>query len=477
MVAQPSLPTTHFRIIRSTVLYGLDDLSLAESFRICPICRTPNHQNAQICATCGASLANVPITSRSSAKPMPTPDYDFRYGETDLLEGSLARPAQRFAMLFGVTAALALVGIGLLLVPRMMQNGNMPASIPENTPAQFSTELPAIGPTVTLGPPTATASFTPSMTFTPSITPTPEPCRQEIPPGGNLMQAMLNCGHRSQDVLPLILELNDLENANSIQANQVIFIPWPTPTRDPNAPPTSTPTPFSVGMAGEAAGEDVDSSLLEVDFSIDPFAPTATPTLPPGIQWHRVGQGENIIGIAVQYNADVKVLSELNPQIDFARCEFGERFGGPDCLVQLGAGQLVRVPAPTPTPTLSPTPNPNATATPTPTATFNVPNPVSPADQTVFAADQIVTLRWQPSASLYPDEAYRVDVVNETSGESFTALTLDIAFTLPDAWQSQSAGRFVYSWTVSIVDQDNPQDARHPTAPRRFAWEGLAVDG
>ncbi len=325
--------------------------------------------------------------------------------------------------------------------------------------------------TVTPGPPTATYTATPTITFTPSITPTREPCSQTIQQGGNLITAILNCGYTSQDVdiIPTVLALNNLPDANSIRAGQQIFIPWPTPTTDPNALPTETPTPEG-DAEGAAAASAPDA--VEVDESIQAFAATVTPTLPPGVMWHVVQPEENIITIALDYNADVKTLSELNREIDFARCDFGERFGGPECIVQLFQGQQLRVPAPTPTPTLSPTVDPNATATPTATPTFNRPSAFSPPDQAFFYVDELVTLRWTPSGTLSPGEAYRVDVIDETTGVSYTALTEEIFFVLPTEWQGTRDVRHEYSWSVGIVDEDNPESVRYQTQPQRFAWQG-----
>lgn len=398
--------------------------------------------------------------------------YDFRYGETDLLEDSLKRPAQTYLVITMMAAVMIVFGLVAFMVIQEPGPDNEPLVAPEQLPTD--TLVPMVLATVTQGPPTATASQTPTETFTPSITPTPEPCRQQIVAGSSLIQAAIQCGHRDQDVIPLILEMNGLSDANSIQAGQDIFIPWPTPTDDPNATPTATSTSLSADGTEISQADDASAELaaLGIELPDDPFAPTATATLPPGVMWHTITSGENIVSIAVNYDADVKILSELNPQIDFARCEFGARFGGPDCLVLLSQGQLIRVPAPTPTPTLSPTPDPNATATPTPTATFNVPNAASPADRAVFEADEIVTLRWVPTASLGAGDAYRVEVTDETSGIVYAALTTDISFTIPSDWQGHIAQRHNYTWIVGIVPQDHPDQMQLPTDPRTFTWMG-----
>jgi hypothetical protein len=321
--------------------------------------------------------------------------------------------------------------------------------------------------TVTLGPPTATVTFTPTLTETPTGTPTRGPCVIILPEGQSLIWAVANCGHQSLDVLPTVLALNDIADAASVRSGQEILIPWPTETEMPDT--MLTPEATSDAEAGSSTGSE---SVLVVDESIDAFAPTEVPTLPAGIMWHQIGPGENIIMIADLYNADVKILSELNREIDFARCDFGLRFGGPECIVQLFQGQLIRVPAPTPTPTLSPTPDPNATATPTATATVNQPSVFAPADRAFFYMDQLVTMRWIASATLNEGEVYLVDVQDLTSGRSYSALTRDISFTVPVEWRGTEQTRHEYQWTVGIVTETNPQNVRFETEPRLFVWQG-----
>jgi hypothetical protein len=436
---------------------------LAQSFKICPICKALNHTNAVICTTCGTSLSDVaavnklPVSASQGA-------YDFKYGENDLMESSAASGAQRGLVVAG-TALVILLGaaLGLAVAARPVDAPSAVVDFTEMPPPTLDFA------TVTLGPPTATATPTPTVTYTPGPTATPSPCVQTIVAGGSLIAAILNCGYTNLDIMPTVMALNNITNPALLQLGQQIIIPYPTPTLDPNVP---TPLPAeSQGEIGALVALSVGNSLLEVDTSIDAFAPTPTPTLPPGVMWHRVSAGENIITIAVAYNADAKTLSELNPEIDFARCEFGERFGGPQCLVQLRAGQLMRVPAPTPTPTLSPTPDPNATATPTPTATFNQPNVVSPPDRQFFRRDELITLRWSPTATLKPGHVYLVSVIDRTAGIAYQATTTDIAFLVPPDWQGKQAQRHEYEWSVGILDAASGAVSMQ-TTPRIFVWQG-----
>jgi hypothetical protein len=209
-----------------------------------------------------------------------------------------------------------------------------------------------------------------------------------------------------------------------------------------------------------------------VDESIVAFAATPTPTLPSGIQWHYVQPDENIILIAMRYNANVKTLSELNREIDFARCDFGEAYGGPECIVMLFQGQAIRVPAPTPLPTLPPTPDPNATATPTPTATVNIPTAFSPTNNEFFYANELVTLRWTASATLSQGEIYRVDVHDLASDEVYSALTHELVFAVPLEWQGTKQARHEFEWVVGVVSEDNPENIHYQTSPHTFVWQG-----
>lgn len=436
---------------------------MSESYKLCPICETANHPNTVICTTCGTDLSHVERSTAHLKDKASGANYEFRYGETDLQESSVKEPARVFFWL-GMIILLLFSALGLIFLfntwsqsERDEENIELPATM---------TNRPTINAiTVTQGSPTVTYTATPSQTFTPSATPTQGPCVITLPQGQTLIWALGQCGHRSLDVLPQVLELNDLADAGSIRANQEIRIPRPTPTTDPFATPSATPT-----RADDAFFDD--SEVAQLDESIEAFQATVTPTLPVGIMWHEVQQGQYISEIIIIYNTDVQTLSQLNRQIDFARCDFGDTFGGQDCIVELFQGQLVRVPAPTPTPTLLPTNDPNATATPTATATVNIPNTFSPTDRQFFYNDQLITLRWVPTATLKAGESYRIDVLDQTSNIEYVAYTQDIFYLIPLEWQGNQE-RHNYQWTVGVVSQDNLDAIRYQTDPLTFVWQGV----
>ena len=434
---------------------------MAESSKICLICETHNHPNATLCITCGASLADVELTTKQNGKPRPQTDYDYRYGETDLFEGSVLSMGRILTLGIFILGILIGIGIAVALISPSFANGQTTSIM--NTPTASPTLR--ILPTVTPGIATATQSLTPTITFTPTETNTPEPCIQTVVSGDSLIGIILRCGHTTRDIIPTVVSLNGIADETRIQIGQQIVVPWPTSTVDPNALPTDTPE--------SSADIDLDSASADeiALLSFDPFAPTATATLLPGVMWHSVQPNENMIIIAAQYGANAKVLSDLNPEIDFARCDFGLIYGGPECIVQLGQGQQIRVPAPTPTPTIEPTASGSETPTPRPTATFNVPNAISPANQEFFDASEFVTLRWVATGTLADNEVYRVVVSDVISGDIFTADTKDLFFIVPLEWQADDGQRHNYIWQVSVHNTDTDTSS-YSTLAYTFVWQG-----
>lgn len=414
-----------------------------------------------MCPTCGTSLADVPAQSNRAARSQKAPGYDRRYGETDLYEGETRRSGELVLMVVGI-AFLAILCVGTLVfaLPRLngTQSDNLstPSAV-ANTPDPNAILItntarptsPVMMTTVTPAPPTST------------IPPTEGPCEYQVRQGDSLITLASACGHRSLDVLPAILELNNLSAPEAIQIGQTILIPRPTPTGDPAA--------ADIEPTGEVQG-DVAALFVAEAVGTPPTATLLpTSTLLPGIMWHVVLPQESMVAIMYQYNTTAEVLAQINPEIAFSQCDFQYDTGGPACTVLLQPGQQFRVPAPSPTPTLSPTPSGSETATPTATATFNAPSPLSPADRTRFAADQIVTLRWVTTGQLAPGEKYRVTVTNETTGTTHTGDTQDLSFIVPAEWQGIGGEAQTYSWTVGVADSGSGA-LRYETPARRFIW-------
>ncbi len=435
---------------------------MSESFKVCPICKTHNHPNISLCTTCGTSIADVELSSRQAQTTQSQVAYNYRYGETDLYEGSVRGIGRTFTI--GIFIMGILLGIGLTIVALAPSFSNSVTIAETFTPTPSPT-LRQLA-TVTIGVATTTRTPTPTITFTPTETNTPEPCIQTVVAGDSLIGIIIRCGHNTRDIVPTVVQLNGIADETRIQVGQQIIVPWPTGTTDPNAIPTETPE-SSANNEGESSSVSDEITLL----AFDPFAPTATSTLLPGVMWHTVQPQENMIIIASQYGANAKVLSDLNPEVDFARCDFGLTFGGPECIVQLSQGQQVRVPAPTPTQTIEPSPSGNETATPRPTATLNVPNAINPPNQAFFGKLEQVTLRWVATGTLADNEIYRIAVSDITSGETFTADTRELFHILPQDWQATDDQRHNYIWQVSIVNTTN-NASTFSTQARTFVWQG-----
>ncbi len=432
---------------------------LSEEIRVCPLCDARNPRGASHCANCGTSLADLG-QRRSPAAYRAAPAYDYRRGELDLAEASLGRRGRLWS--FALGGALIVIIAGVMILALNSRSMEADSRAQPQPPTRMPTRQ--AGPTVTPGPPTASQTPSPAPTDTPRPVATAAPCVRQVAAGDSLIAILARCGHRDLYILPTVMALNRIADESRIQVGQEIIVPPPSPTHDPAA--TATDPPAEAASDAEAA-ETEEFALL----SFDPFAPTLTPTLLPGLMWHEVQPDENMIAIALRYKSDAKALSDINPEIEFLLCEFGERFGGPECTVQLMQGQRLRVPAPTPTITPVPTASGSETPTPLPTATFNAPIARSPADQAFFAPGQTVTLRWVGTGRLASAEAYRVQVADLDAQESYEALTRELYFIVPLEWRANDGSSHRYRWHVSVIDRATGA-AAHETEPRSFIWQG-----
>ena len=195
-----------------------------------------------------------------------------------------------------------------------------------------------------------------------------------------------------------------------------------------------------------------------------------------GIQFHVVQEGEDIVSIGFQHNASIDILSQLNPEIDFSLCDLGATFGGSRCTIILSPGQFVRVPAPTPIPTLPPTRTGSETLTPTATATFNAPLAQSPSNLMFFQRNELITLRWVPSSALGTEQTYRIRVQDTTANRVYIGDTREVSFIIPEAWRGTDEPRHEYVWTVSVINNNNPDSPLFVTEPFTFTWEGRVTE-
>ncbi|MFN8529651.1 MAG: LysM peptidoglycan-binding domain-containing protein [Anaerolineae bacterium] len=460
---------------------------MASSFKICPICGARNHPNAVVCTTCGTSMADVAPVTRNGGARSARNDYDRRYGETDLVEAEAPRPAG--ITLMGLLLLLPIVFCAGILTVLAMQSlaARLPTSIPSSaTPSPVGT-LPSVDSvesaitatsTIELNLATNTPYPTPRLaTITPAppsptATFTPGPCEKRVAAGDSLITLAFACGHRSMDVMPEILELNHMSSPEELIAGQLIYIPWPTPTVDPNAASANLAGTQAIDPTALAAsGGNVEVALADQVFQ--EALPSPTETMIPGVMWHTVQPEQSMVAIAYQYHTTAEVLAQLNPEITFSQCDYGLDTGGASCTVFLVVGQQMRVPAPTPTATIPPTLSGSETPTPTPTATFNAPSLLSPSDHALFMRADLVTLRWVPTGPLAQNESYLVTLQDLTVNVTYTDFTTQLYYIVPQNVQGTEARRHDYSWTISVVRDHDPATARFVTLPRTFTWEGL----
>lgn len=439
---------------------------MSEAFKVCPICETRNQRHAALCATCGTTIADVaPQESNREREPNES-HYDFRLGETDLAEESLSLTGRILSILLVTLLILAIAGIAFaVLSSRTDELATAGAGVlPTAKPTRVA------GPTVTPGTPTATYTPSPIPTAAPTTTSTPSPCRRRVEAGDSLISIVTRCGHRNLDILPTVMQLNNIADEALIRVGQEIVVPLPRPSPDPAAPAAAT-------AESEIDSASADSRSIELALlAFDPLAPTETPTLLPGLMWHTVQPNENMIVIAVQYKTNAKALSDLNPEIDFQLCEFGLAYGGPECTVQLKQGQRMRVPAPTPTMTPIPTASGSETPTPLPTATFNAPIAQSPANEAYFSALEQITLRWVATGRLSPTEVYRIVLTDTDTGARYNAETRELFHIIPDSVKPPGQNSHHFSWQVSVLDTSNGR-VSHSSAERSFVWQGAGQAG
>ncbi len=429
---------------------------MTDSRKTCPICAARNHRNAVLCATCGTTIAEVAPDEDADGREARAEIYDYRFGETDLAEASLTGKGRLLsaifiALLLSVAGALA---VAVRLTSQMHDHPAISADAPTISPTRL------MAPSITPGTPTATFTISPIPSPKPSETSTPAPCIRRVAAGDSLIAIILRCGHSNLDILPTVMAINNIADETRIQIGQEISVPHPSPTVDPAA------TPEPEDSAAAATGREELTRL-----AFDPFAPTLTPTLLPGLMWYVVQPDDDMIYVAAIHEINIKTLADLNPEISFSLCDFGEVYGGPECTVQLFVNQRIRVPAPAPTASAIPTSSGSETPTPPPTATFNAPLAQSPADEAFFSPHEQVTLRWVGTGALDVGQVYRISLSNIDSGAHFTADTQELFFIIPSEWQSPDASSQRYSWQVSVYDT-NSAAISYATDTRAFVWQG-----
>lgn len=470
----------------------------------CPICGAAQPVTARTCSICGASLPGQAGTLRPvfAARPegeadeAERPRYDPAEGGDDLYIGDLSGRMWRLMLAGGILLALVAGLAAGIVIGQLGQSDDGESAGPEVQVEDLGTDDDGLLTHSPTAPPTATPrnpltpiiTRTPKPTMsqptitpappTPTITPTQGPCIQVAGAGDTVLGMAMRCGHRGMGIVDTILEMNDMESPAELQINQELIIPWPTPT--PGGEPVE-PTAVSEASSDEglgAASADEMSAATTVNEFGTPDAlaqyQNVQPTLRPGLAWHTVQEGEDVLSIAFQYDTNIETLSQINPEVQFLQCDFGEPAGGPNCSVMIYTNQRLRVPVPLPTPTLSPTPAGTLTPTPTASATVNAPYAIAPEEGARFRADEMITLRWGATGTLEPGERYLVRVYDQDAGETYQALIDDLSYILPGGWQPVDRNWHTYEWSVAVVTVGEDLSIlteEHLTEPRQFEWE------
>jgi len=318
-------------------------------------------------------------------------------------------------------------------------------------------------PTVVLSPqPTSTEpSVIPTKTETALPTETPIPTATEGPwlytirANDTLISIIQQdpFNYRTTDVIREIVRINDnVINADILPpAGQTILIPRPT----------ITPTPQN----------DIGVTVNNTSATMPPMRPNVN--LAP---WEIVGQytiqeGDTLVSIAELFSISLGQISQLNADISFLGCNFDLPGGGPSCNPLIREGQAINVLVPTPTMTLTPTPS--GLETPTMTPTFDAPMMVSPPNGGFVAG--LVTLQWVSVGVLRPDEAYLVQVVDNTSGTTWTATTRQTTLRLPEELVPNDGQSHLITWTISVAQTNTDNNSYNLVGvtgeARSFTWQ------
>lgn len=339
-----------------------------------------------------------------------TPQIQFDFSSID--------PRRRAVIIGGIVIVLLAV-IGLVIFrPKKGQTSDAPMTVlPTFTLQASATASPA-------GPPTETPTQGP--------TPTLEPYQYTVQSGDTLLFIIQQFGYRDTSVVPELLVLNGLSNADSLVAGQTLLVPRQTPTIGPTFTPTATLDPLITPTVTQTPGPTIDPNITVTYEGCSPQQPC---TSPDGKYWiHIVKAGDTIASIALEYNSTVTCLLREN-----ALPQNPTIFEGQQIKVCI----LVTL-----TPTLTPTGGPNSTATSTPTP--SAPTLLAPAPNARIARNQSVTLQWITIQPLAEGQYYLIVLQNLSTNEEARYTTHTNAYRLPD-----SLKRGQYQWRVVIVSGNN----------------------
>ncbi|HEY2981049.1 MAG TPA: LysM peptidoglycan-binding domain-containing protein [Anaerolineales bacterium] len=284
--------------------------------------------------------------------------------------------------------------------------------------------------------PTETA--TPSATATETLIPTAIPSATLQEPFDYKVNAGDNCGSIAFTFgvsVQSIIVLNNLPaSCNNLVVDQVLKIPYPTPT----APPLPTNT-LEPAEATKAACEKVVITVQDTD---------------------------SLSSIALNYAVSMQAIK------DFNGLSTDNVFIGQSLTIPLCA--RAATPGPTPTATIPPP--------------YPAPNLLLPADGGAFTlANDVVTLQWASVGTLRDGERYQITVedVTASQGRRITDFVSDTKYIVPTSFRPNDNVAHIMRWWVIPVRQAGTDEQGQPiwvtagsTSEKRvFSWTGIAVEG
>lgn len=278
---------------------------------------------------------------------------------------------------------------------------------------------------------TATAADTAPPTIRPLPTETPGPFEYEVRESDTLLYIIQLPQHGysyEPDVARTVVALNDnISSMDILPVGGTILIPRPTATSTAAGAQATRALLATIG-ADDAAGAILASGAV--------------------VGCYDVEAGDSLVGIALEYNTTLEVLSQLNPELNWFGCVFTERSGGIDCNPTIQIGQCIRAPQPTPPPSKTPTPSGDETATPTPT--YMAPRLLHPADGAVIPPGRLA-LQWVGINGLSDGDEYLIELQDRTSGRIENQATASNALVLPDDFIPRDGQTHTILWRVSVA--------------------------
>ncbi len=252
------------------------------------------------------------------------------------------------------------------------------------------------------------------------------------------------------NVAATVVALNvNLRNADDLRPGQTILLPRPTLSPTPVDAEATQALLASLGVDNSSGAELQAGSTVGC---------------------HNVVANDSMIGIAIEYNTTLEILSDLNRDLNWSGCNFTQPSGGPDCGPALSIAQCIRVPLPTPLPTKIPTPTGAETATPTPTKM--APRLLIPAAGADISGDALA-LHWVGINGMNPAHVYLVEVIDQTQRREHRDVSSTNIYRLPLALAPADNQPHIMQWRVSVAARDDQGRYYFAGAPgewRSFTW-------